>query len=65
MEADQINSSKLNSAFSKLESTKPKENLAEMFDSMQISVIGGQNDEEHKSDNVSQSERSDEELDDG
>ena len=41
MKPDQIDSSELNSAFSKLESTKPKENLAEMFDNMQISIVGG------------------------
>ena len=44
---NQIDSSALASAFSKMESSKP-ENLANMFDNMQISVVGG-NPEELKS----------------
>ena len=43
----QIDSSALASAFSKMENSKP-DNLTNMFDNMQISVVGG-NPEEQKS----------------
>jgi pre-rRNA-processing protein TSR1 len=61
----QIDSTALNSVFAKLESTKPKEEpLQNMFDNMQISVVGRENGADNNSDFVSSGNESDGDLDD-
>lgn len=58
----QIDSSALASAFSKMENSKP-DNLTNMFDNMQISVVGG-NPEEQKSEVGSSDNESEEDDED-
>jgi len=60
MDAPQIDSS---AVFSKLESTKPAAGLEDMFENMQIKVMGDQN-EENKSENASGSEDDNNSLED-
>lgn len=65
MDETQINSSTINSVFSKLESTKPKtdDKLTDMFENMQITVVGRENQADNNSDFVSSGNESEDGLD--